>query len=79
MPTLSIEIPTEAVTRIQDAFTYALNHSGLPLVDENGEPRTADVNDVKAYVIADLKSFVRNAEKALDAEEFAPGNPIDFT
>jgi hypothetical protein len=53
MPDVTITIPNDQVQRIRDAFTVGL---------ELEEPATLD--DLKAYIIADIKQFVRTAERA---------------
>lgn len=58
MADVTITIPQDQVQRLQDAFTFVLEP-----VDENGDPRQADLADLKGYIIADLKQFVRSAEK----------------
>jgi len=74
MPTLSIEIPTTAVQRIVDAFTYARN-----FVDENGDPRAATMADVRAHVIEDLKQYVSAAERRKAIDDYIGADHVNVT
>jgi hypothetical protein len=68
MPTLTINFSAEHAVRIQDALQEA-----LALTDGNGDPRAATLADLKDYVVADLRQFVRTSEKrvARQAAEMA--------
>ena len=74
MPSFTITITTEQVQRIRDAFTYV-----LPLVDEAGEPRDATVDDVKAYVVEDLRQFVNMAERNKAIKDYVAADSVDIT
>jgi len=60
MPTLTINFSNAVALRIQDAL-----EEGLRLEDGNGDRRPATMNDLKDYVVADVKQFVRTAEKRI--------------
>jgi hypothetical protein len=57
MPTLTIDFSNAHGARIQDALTEAF---------ELEAPATME--DLKAYVIADVKQFVRTSEKRVAAQ-----------
>jgi hypothetical protein len=58
MPTLTIDFSMQHAARIQASL-----EESMELKDENGDPRPATLADLKAYVIADVRNFVRNSEK----------------
>ena len=58
MAKLSINFSDAHATRIQSALEEAMD-----LVDTEGEPRSATMADLKEYIIADVRQFVRTSEK----------------
>lgn len=66
MAQLIINVPDNQVARIQAAFGTALETK-----DENGVPRPATINEVKAYIIADVKQIIKNAEKRVYSDSYA--------
>lgn len=70
MADLTITIPDTAVQRVRDAFTEML---------DLGQPAT--VEDVRQYIIADLKQKVQAAERrvAQRAAQDAGGDLPDIT
>ena len=68
MATITITVPDAVVTRVQDAFEYTL---------QLDEPAT--LADVHAYIVADLKQVVRNAEARIAKAALTPPEVIDFT
>ena len=73
MAQITISIPNNHVQRVQDAFAYAL---GL------GSPSSqVTLTTVQEYIIADLKQFVKNAEKRKAEELIVVGSPeiVDFS
>ena len=71
MANITITIPVAQEQRVADAFTFAL-------ADRN-EASPAVIADVKAYIIADLKQFVRTAERAQAALAVVPAPDPDIT
>ena len=58
MEKLSINFSGAHAKRIQSALEEVLD-----LVDSEGEPRAATMADLKEYIIADVRQFVRTSEK----------------
>lgn len=62
MADITITIPVDQEQRVQDAFTFALRLE-----------TPATIADVKQYIIADLKQFVTEAERAEAAKDHSDG------
>jgi hypothetical protein len=74
MPTISLTLSAAAANRLQDALTETLD-----LVDEDGDPRVADINDAKDYIVQDLKQLIRTSEKRVAAAAVPTGTDPSIT
>jgi len=75
MPSVTLNFSAEHALRIRTALEETRE-----LVDEEGEPRTATVEDLKEYIIADVVRFVRTSEKRVAARAAQAGvDSVDIT
>ena len=75
MASVTINFSTEHAVRIQSALEQT-----LMLKDENGDPRPATVADLKTYIVADVRQFVRSAERREAARVSRVGiDDVDLT
>lgn len=68
MAQVTITIPDDKVQRVRDAFTYALDLDAQATVD-----------DVKAYILRDLRQFVLTAERRAAREQLPEIAEVDFS
>lgn len=68
MPTITLNLSAIAATRLRAAIAETLD-----LTDDDGESRDATANDVKGYIIGDLKQLIRTSERRVAAKVVAPG------
>lgn len=68
MAQVTITIPDDKVQRVRDAFTYALDLDAQ-----------ATVEDVKAYILRDLRQFVLTAERRAAREQLPEITEVDFS
>jgi hypothetical protein len=57
MPSITINFSAEHASRISAALTETLS-----LTDAEGAPLAATVEDLKTYIIKDIRQLVRNSE-----------------
>ena len=75
MASLTLNFSAAHAVRIKAAL-----EAGGGIVDEDGNPRSATVADLKKYIIKDVAKFVRNSEQRAAREAAASGvSWVDIT
>jgi len=77
MPQLTIDFTPAQTQRIKDAFTSKME---LELFDANGDPRPATADDVKTYLMRELRKVVQTHERNEAQKAHVDASvPLDLT